>query len=828
MANSVQGTDKPVVVLGKGLLTNLADLPKQTYRKFTNFLTKFQENPRSSGINLERVQNAADDKLYSARIDQKYRAVIAYDKVGDVYVVLYAGNHDDAYSWAVTKRLDVNQRTKAVQLYDVISPADQQTALQESTKPVQGTTSAEVRSELPSKFDSSRTGGALNSVLSNGSLPAHKPSHDQMPNTPQAAEQHDLLPDTYQALDEKDFLDFGVPQIYVPIMKTRRTWKDFKQWNEKLPEDAATCLQFVAEGISKDEVRKLIYDDAASSTYLGVRKTLFSETIAPKGETGEIGLRQALASYASQQSFVVVQGEEDLKRLLDAPLEKWRVFLHPSQRIFVERNYHGPFRLLGAAGTGKTVVAMHRAKRLASELVSRGSRQKVLFTTYSVTLATDVRSNLRLICTPEEFNAIDVINLDRLVSRLFKDRGYTTAIWYDGSPDTGKKLEDVWRQAIEAAGSQAIAHLGPSFFMDEWSQILVPQQISSVAQYLHVLRKGRGTKLSRAQKIGIWHVVEAYQRLMRDRNAFDIDMAMQNAVSLLSDSHETKRYAHIVVDEGQDFSAPAYRVIRALVDEHDNDIFIVGDAQQRIYGHKVVLSKCGITIQGRARKLRINYRTTEEIRRAADRIFLSSDLDVAKSVFAAVLGETSTQSTPTIFDDLNGEETESNDSRSLISGPIPEAKRCASTDEEKHVVAQWIFDRCGEWVDSAEDGESDASGIVDPRNICVVVRTNSLVQRWRDSLDNELPYGVYVLGRDEEDRQKPGVRIATMHRVKGLEFDYVIVADVTEGVCPPLSVMSRISSDPVAQNELVKQERSLIYVALTRARKQAFLVGCGV
>ena len=125
MANSVQGTDKPVVVLGKGLLTNLADLPKQTYRKFTNFLTKFQENPRSSGINLERVQNAADDKLYSARIDQKYRAVIAYDKVGDVYVVLYAGNHDDAYSWAVTKRLDVNQRTKAVQLYDVISPADQ-------------------------------------------------------------------------------------------------------------------------------------------------------------------------------------------------------------------------------------------------------------------------------------------------------------------------------------------------------------------------------------------------------------------------------------------------------------------------------------------------------------------------------------------------------------------------------------------------------------------------------------------------------------------------------------------------------------------------------
>lgn len=455
-----------------------------------------------------------------------------------------------------------------------------------------------------------------------------------------------------------------------------------------------------------------------------------------------------------------------------------------------------------------------------------GSRQKVLFTTYSVNLATDIRSNLKLICTPDEFNAIDVINLDKIVSALFREKGYADTIWYDGTYEHGESLDDVWRQAIDAVGSQAPAGLGPSFFKDEWSQVLVPQQVSSAAQYLHTLRKGRGTRLSRAQKIGVWQVIEAYQRLMRARNACDIDMAMQNALSLLANASEPKRYAHVVVDEGQDFSTPAYRVIRALVSEHDNDIFIVGDAQQRIYGRRAVLSKCGIRIQGRARKLQINYRTTEEIRAAADRIFLSSGPDVAQSVFDAVLNRAAGQESPTLFDDLNGEKTDSNDSRSLINGPVPEARKFASTSEEMNAVRQWIFDLCGERSESASDDESEKIGGADPRNICIAVRTNRLVQQWRQFIEDELPYGAYALGRGEEDRQKTGIRIATMHRVKGLEFDYVIVADVTEGICPPKTALQSVSFDKAALHELIKQERSLIYVALTRARKQALLVGC--
>ena len=518
---------------------------------------------------------------------------------------------------------------------------------------------------------------------------------------------------------------------------------------------------------------------------------------------------------------MVVQGEADLKRILDAPLEQWRVFLHPSQRLYVEHDYHGPFRLLGGAGTGKTVVAMHRAKRLAARLLRNGSRQKVLFTTYSRNLATDIASNLKLICTADEFNTIDVVNLDKLVKDLLTGHGYSGEIWYDGSPDHGTDLDNAWRKAIASIGVND-PKLTVSFFKSELSQVIVPQQVRNAADYMRVLRKGRGTRLNRAQKLAVWQVVETYRRIMQANNAYDVDTAMQNVVSLLTQGDMPRKYAHVVVDEGQDFSTPAYRVIRALVDEGDNDIFIVGDAQQRIYGHIAVLSKCGIRIQGRARKLRINYRTTEQIRSAADSIFRSSGADVADSVFAAVHG-IEDASPATTFDDLDGGESPTGDSRSLMSGPVPEALRFASQSDEMDAVREWIYGLCGTAEDAASD-ESDG-GRVDPRNVCVVARSRYCIDQWYKTLDDGLPYGVYRLGRDAENRQRQGIRIATMHRVKGLEFDYVVVVDVNDGVCPPKPALQSAGADPAALNDIYREERSLIYVAMTRAKKGVLLTG---
>lgn len=825
----IRTMNKPVVALGSDLMRSLLELPKRAQKHATTFLTKFQANPRSSGINLERIANAADEKLYSARIDQRYRAIIAFQKSSNVYVLLYVGDHDDAYKWAETKRISVNPNTRAIQLYDMAPQEEIDAAIRDDLQNEVGwgsvaanvpqPDSAVPESVSPPMEDHDGTNHGTASASATSAVASKTPQ--QAPQ--QASESHTgPLPDTYRALTDNDMRRFGVPDMYVPVMCTRKTWEAFERWGSKLPKDAFAYLTFVAEGLPKSEVFGLLDEtEGQTSDRLGLEQQIPASSIDSGEETDPGDFRAALSSYASQQSFVVVQGEADLKRILDAPLEQWRVFLHPSQRLYVEHDYHGPFRLLGGAGTGKTVVAMHRAKRLAARLLRNGSRQKVLFTTYSRNLATDIASNLKLICTADEFNAIDVVNLDKLVKDLLTSHGYSGEIWYDGSFDHGNDLDDAWRKAIASIGVND-PKLTVSFFKSELSQVIVPQQVRNAADYMRVLRKGRGTRLNRAQKLAVWQVVETYRRIMQTNNAYDVDTAMQNAVSLLTQGDAPRKYAHVVVDEGQDFSTPAYRVIRALVDEGDNDIFIVGDAQQRIYGHTAVLSKCGIRIQGRARKLRINYRTTEQIRSAADSIFRSSGADVADSVFAAVRG-IGDASPATTFDDLDGEESPTGDSRSLMNGPVPETRRFASQSDEMDAVREWIYGLCGTAEDAASD-ESDG-GRVDSRNVCVVARSRYCIDQWREALNNGLPYGVYQLGRDAENRQRQGIRVATMHRVKGLEFDYVVVVDVNDGVCPPKPVLQSAGADSASLNEIYREERSLIYVAMTRAKKGVLLTG---
>ena len=816
----IRTMNKPVVALGSDLMRSLLELPKKAQKHATTFLTKFQVNPRSSGINLERIANAADEKLYSARIDQRYRAIIAFQKSSNVYVLLYVGDHDDAYKWAETKKLDVNPNTRAIQLYDMVSQEEIDTAMREDSQSEVERESADAKFTQPDFAASEPVSHSAEDYvgMNRGATSAIA---DSVPR--KVPELHTgPLPDTYLALTDNDMRRFGVPDMYVPVMCTRKTWEAFVRWGSRLPEDAFAYLTFVAEGLPKSEVFGLLDEtEGQTSDRLGLEQQIPASSVESGEEADPEDFRAALSSYASQQSFVVVQGEADLKRILDAPLEQWRVFLHPSQRLYVEHDYHGPFRLLGGAGTGKTVVAMHRAKRLAARLLRSGSRQKVLFTTYSRNLATDIASNLKLICTADEFNTIDVVNLDKLVKDLLMGHGYSGEIWYDGSRDHGNDLDAAWRKAITSIGVND-SKLTVSFFKSELSQVIVPQQVRNAADYMRVLRKGRGTRLNRAQKLAVWQVVETYRRIMQANGAYDVDTAMQNVVSLLTQGDTPRKYAHVVVDEGQDFSTPAYRVIRALVDEGDNDIFIVGDAQQRIYGHTAVLSKCGIRIQGRARKLRINYRTTEQIRSAADSIFRSSGADVADSVFAAVRG-IEDASPATTFDDLDGEESPTGDSRSLMSGPVPETQRFASQSDEMDAVREWIYGLCGTAENMAGD-EFDGER-VDPRNVCVVARSRYCIDQWYKTLDDGLPYGVYRLGRDAENRQRQGIRIATMHRVKGLEFDYVVVVDVNDGVCPPKPALQSAGADPATLNDIYREERSLIYVAMTRAKKGVLLTG---
>lgn len=784
------------LAVGKTFLASLGGLSKSDQGKVRNFIEKFSENPRATGINLEAIRTGGD-RLYSARVNGKYRVIVAYDEKSGVYLLLYVANHDDAYKWAEHKRIDINHHTKTIQVYDSIEP--QTPAVPAATSPGPGTNNPVQTVPTATK--------------------ATAPSSMQPSPQPAVQVRKGPLPETFRELDERTLLRLGVPEPYTALIQTASTFEQLDQWFNRLPDDTVEYLRFLSEGESIDDVLELAQDATTRSDLVGLDHTINIDQPRAGDDHGEEeadDFRAALATYGTQENFVVVKGGEDLKRLFDAPLEQWRVFLHPSQRTYVDRTYHGPFRLLGGAGTGKTVVAMHRAKQLAARLVRDHSQGKVLFTTFNVNLATDIHANLRLICTSEELKRIEVTNIDRLVSRRLRDAGYDYRVVYQDDTDA------IWARALRDAGTQAQVPRGVDFLRDEWEQVICAQNITSVQQYLKASRRGRGTRLGRAQKVAVWKTVEEFKKILRAERHVDINMATDIVTDMLKGRNE-KAYAHVVVDEGQDFAAPTYRLIRALVGEHDDDIFIVGDAQQRIYGKTVILSQCGINVRGRARRLRINYRTTEQIRAAADRIFDTQGPDVAAEAFQAVAFSDLTDQERTMFDDLEGSdvtEDGSYASRSLVDGPLPLTERFPSRDDERRFVVDWITQRCSQVESIADDNRKP----IRPEDICIVVPSNYRADDWEEYIERHAHFDAYRLGPEAEDRQREGVRIATMHRVKGLEFDVVIVADVNRGEVPSEKALEH-AADEVSKREITKQARSLLYVALTRARKEAVMTG---
>ena len=568
-------------------------------------------------------------------------------------------------------------------------------------------------------------------------------------------------PGLFSAITDDQLLRIGVPGDQLRLVRSLTEESDLDRAASSLPADALEGLMWLANGFGFDEVMEVLQDDGQKVS-----------------ATDDIG--EALQNHASQRSFVVVDGEDELFRLLSAPLEKWRTFLHPSQRTIVEKRYNGPVRILGGAGTGKTVVAMHRAKALAKVCPAD---ERILFTTFSTNLASDIQANLKKLCSTEELRRIEVINLDAWVARFLATQGFEYRISYEQ-----RELEDIWQDAIAEAGCNL--DLEPSFYVDEWAQVILALDELTLEHYVHAKRTGRGNRLRRKDRMAIWEVTECYRRLMKERCIRDVDAAMRDARLVLEQNPVEAPYKSVVVDEGQDFSAPAYRLIRALAgSEHENDLFIVGDSHQRIYGKRAVLSRCGINIRGRSKKLRINYRTPEEIRRAA----------------VAVIEGLS-------WDDLDDGYDDDDVTQSLVYGTRPETKVFRDITAE----IDWIEGEIRREMSSGRD----------LKDICVVLRTNSLASEYaRGISERGLPV-MLLKPRQADDRSKGGVRLATMHRVKGLEFDDIFLANMSQGVVPLDSSLRRARREG-NENDVIQAERSLVYVAMTRAKRTTTISAAG-
>lgn len=563
----------------------------------------------------------------------------------------------------------------------------------------------------------------------------------------------------FSAAKDNDLLQLGVPEAQLDLIRSFVSKEDFYNAESAMPHDAYEHLSWLAEGFPVEEVLELVAEE---------------QSVAASTED----LAAALDTPTTLKSFVVVEGEDELRRIMAEPLEKWRVFLHPSQRKIVQREFSGPARVLGGAGTGKTVVAMHRAKYLASRCEGQ---QKILFSTFTANLAADIRENLRKICTLEELRKIEVIHLDAWVNRFLRESGFSAQIGYDDA------IDPLWEKAVLIANVDL--PFESSFYKEEWNRIVIAQEALTLEKYVKATRNGRGTRLDRKKRMLVWKVFENYQTLMKENQIRDINTAMYECTKLLQASGNRVRYEGVIIDEGQDFSDNAYRLIRALAgEEHPNDFFIVGDAHQRIYRNHPTLSKCGINIRGRSSILKINYRTTEEIR---------------KHAFALLNGIP--------FDDMDGDIDLGDKCQSLTHGTEPILKSFANANEEfEYILSE---------VKRLEDNG------VSLTDICVVARTKNLVDDYI-SLFTKAGVQSYKIKRNKtDDRKYNGVRVATMHRVKGLEFKYVFIVAVNNRIIPLVTAINR--ADAVSEAESITSEKCLLYVAMTRAQKAVYITSYG-
>ena len=559
-------------------------------------------------------------------------------------------------------------------------------------------------------------------------------------------------------------LKLGVPEIQIPLVRSLQTEKDLDDAGEELPQEAYEALFFLAAGDSLEDVLRSM------------------ETPDPSKAVDTEDYEAALDKPDSKRRFFVVEDELELASILNAPLEKWRVFLHPAQRKFAERDWNGPVRVLGGAGTGKTVVAMHRARWLAQHVFKKET-DRVLFTTFTRNLAADIRENLTNICKPEVMRRIEVVNLDKWVSGFLRKGGYDYKI------DYGRLIEPLWKHALDTAPSDL--SFEPSFYREEWERVIQPQAVTSLDAYFKAERVGRGTRLNRKARKAIWPVFEEYRILLNEHGLREGDDALRDARLLLENKNEVLPYQSIVVDEAQDMGAQAFKLIRQMLPGggKKNDLFIVGDAHQRIYRHKVILGRCGINIIGRGCKLRINYRTTDETRKWAVKLLTGLKID-----------------------DLDGGVDNQKGYKSLLHGIAPQIMNFDSFEVE----VEYIIDRLK---------QIKAGGEL-LRGTCLVARTHSFLKQYESDLKQKGIDTYFIRRSEAEDQSVQGLRMATMHRVKGLEFDRVIIAGVNDGIVP-YEAYGTGSSDSVVGRDSEIQERALLYVSATRARKEVLVSSFG-
>jgi mRNA-degrading endonuclease RelE of RelBE toxin-antitoxin system len=467
----------------------------------------------------------------------------------------------------------------------------------------------------------------------------------------------------------------------------------------------------------------------------------------------------------AERRFRTMHNIEELERALEYPWEKWIVFLHPAQRQMVEKDYGGPARVSGSAGTGKTIVALHRAVFLARS----NPDARVLLTTFSDTLANALRLRMiRLISNaPRIGERLECIALNEIGRRLYEANYGRTSIVSD--VEIAKIMKE--------ASAEVPGHKFPlSFLITEWKDVVDAWQLNTWEEYRDARRLGRKSRLPEKQRVILWSIFEKVRTKLQAGNLLTYAEIFTRLAGHFAKSKKLS-FDYIVVDEAQDISISQLRFLAALGAGRPNSLFFAGDLGQRIFQQPFSWKALGVDIRGRSRTLRINYRTSHQIRMQADRLLGKEIMDV------------------------DGNKEERRGIVSVFNGPKPAIMVYDSQEKEIDAVAKWLSDRISEGTR--------------PYEIGVFVRSDAQLPRAKAALEKSQV--AYRILDDTVETASGQVSISTMHLAKGLEFRAVCVMACDDEVIP-LQERIETAGDDADLEEVYNTERHLLYVACTRAR----------
>ena len=473
----------------------------------------------------------------------------------------------------------------------------------------------------------------------------------------------------------------------------------------------------------------------------------------------------------AQRRFRVVNDIEELTRALEYPWEKWTVFLHPAQRESIERKYGGPARVAGSAGTGKTIVALHRAVFLART----NPEARVLLTTFSEPLAHALRTKMhRLIGTePRIGERVEVAAIETVASRLY-ERNIGAA--------TLASRDIIHEMMSRAARNNPDLKFNLHFLLAEWDDVVDGWQLSSWDEYRDVARLGRKTRLPEKQRESLWAIFEQVRRELNERGLItQADLYSRLAARLSTAKHPP--YDFVVVDEAQDLSVAQLRFASALGTGRPDALFFAGDLGQRIFQVPFSWKSLGVDIRGRSSTLRINYRTSHQIRAQADRL-------LGKEV-----------------SDVDGNTEDRTDTISVFNGPRPDIAVVDTAEDECKMVSQWLLDRTADGAKLEE--------------MAIIVRSPAELPRAIAAAELA---GLLYTSLDTVETVNGHIAIGTMHMTKGLEFRAVAVMACDDEVVPLQERIEAVSDDTDLE-DVYNTERHLLYVACTRARDYLIVTG---